>query len=80
MGFLRQFPVTAGEKILDFFRPSEIKMLAMPGVSVLECHPYRQIPIVIHGFLPEASSLRFYPYCPEQFAHPRALARGCVVL
>ena len=27
-----------------------IKMLAVPGVAVLKCHPYRQIPIVIHGF------------------------------
>ena len=33
-----------------FFRPFGIKMLAVAGVSVLQCHPYRRIPIVIHGF------------------------------
>src|SRR5438552_9862960 len=58
--------------ILIFFHPFGIKMLAVPGVSVLKCHPYRQIPIVIHGFLPEASSFSFYPNCPEQLAHLRA--------
>ena len=39
--------VTLGT-IRKIFLRIECKMLAMPGVAVLECHPYRQIPIVIH--------------------------------
>ena len=44
MGFLG----TAGT-IRKIFHPFRIKMLAVPGVLVLKCHPYRRIPIVIHG-------------------------------
>jgi len=79
-GPLRLGLAATASTIRKIFHPFEIKMLAMPGVAVLQCDPYRQIPIVIHGFLPEASSLLFYPNCPEQFAHPRARARGCVSL
>ena len=49
-GSLQQFPVGADGRKRIIFRPFGIKMLAVPGVVVLKCHPYRQIPIVIHGF------------------------------
>ena len=75
VGVLQQLSVIslgAKSKILLLIR---IKILEVPGVGMLKCHPYRQIPIVIHGFLPEASSFSFYPNCPEQLAHLRAIAR-----
>jgi hypothetical protein len=49
-GSSKEFQVVWGDGKFENLVRFGIKMLAVLGVAVLKCHPYRQIPIVIHGF------------------------------
>ena len=64
----------------EIFVPFGTKMLAVPGVGVLKCHPYRQIPIVIHGFCLRHHRLLSTLAVRTNLARPRVPARGFVSL